>query len=315
MQIKNELSHRIDTAGDTAKYDNACKCLLADKQVLARILKYCVQEFSESSIKDIEEKYIEGVPQISEVSVHPNSIGEFIEGMNTEDSSISEGTVYYDIRFRVISPEDGGVIRMIINVEAQNDFYPGYPIVKRGIYYGSRLISAQYETVFDESHYEKIEKVYSIWVCPDPPIYRRNSITGYSIKEWNMIGEIRESETAYDLMTVIVICLGGESDKNYGGIIKMLDVLLSEHVSPEEKKKVLQEEFDISMTKEMESEAMVMCNLSQGIVDRTKVECLSNMMENTNMSIEECMKAIGIPTDRMEAYKLRVEEKMRPTPV
>ena len=33
---------------------------------------------------------------------------------------------------------------MIINIEVQNDFYPGYPLVKRGIYYGGRMLSAQY---------------------------------------------------------------------------------------------------------------------------------------------------------------------------
>ena len=32
----------------------------------------------------------------------------------------------------------------MINVEAQNDFYPGYPLVKRGIYDCSRMISPQY---------------------------------------------------------------------------------------------------------------------------------------------------------------------------
>ncbi len=55
------------------------------------------------------------------------------------------------------------MIRLIINIEAQNDFYPGYPLIKRGIYYCSRMISAQYGTEFKNSHYENIKKVYSIW--------------------------------------------------------------------------------------------------------------------------------------------------------
>ena len=43
-------------------------------------------EFRDCSIKDIEEKYIEGTPQISAVAVHPDESGEFIEGTNTEDA-------------------------------------------------------------------------------------------------------------------------------------------------------------------------------------------------------------------------------------
>ena len=64
----------------------------------------------------------------------------------------------YDIRFFAIAPVSGELIRLIINIEAQNDFYPGYPLIKRGIYYCSRMISAQYGTEFTNSHYENIKK-------------------------------------------------------------------------------------------------------------------------------------------------------------
>ena len=58
-------------------------------------------------------------------------------------------------------------------MEAQNQFYPGYPLIKRGIYYCCRMVSSQYGTVFTSSHYEKIKKVYSIWICTNPPEYRK----------------------------------------------------------------------------------------------------------------------------------------------
>ena len=51
--------------------------------------------------------------------------------------------------------------------------------LKRGIYYCSRMISGQYETAFTNSHYENIKKVYSIWICMNPPKNRENSITRY----------------------------------------------------------------------------------------------------------------------------------------
>ena len=60
------------------------------------------------------------------------------------DKSVREGTVTYDIRFRAIVPDSEEQIALIINVEDQNDFYPGYPLIKRGIYYCCRMISSQY---------------------------------------------------------------------------------------------------------------------------------------------------------------------------
>ena len=46
-----------------------------------------------------------------------------------------------------------------MNVEAQNKYHTGYPLIKRSLYYCSRKISAQHGTEFTESHYEKIESV------------------------------------------------------------------------------------------------------------------------------------------------------------
>ena len=43
---------------------------------------------------------------------------------------------------------------MIINVEAQKSFYPGYEIVTRGIFYSARMISAQSGVDFSASDYK-----------------------------------------------------------------------------------------------------------------------------------------------------------------
>ena len=115
-----------------------------------------------------------------------------------EDASVYEGTVTYDIRFCAEAPGTENRIQLIINIEAQNDFYPGYPIIKRGIYYCSRMISSQYGTEFTSSHYENIKKVYSIWICMNPPQYRENTITEYYIAEKNLVGNVKEKIENYD---------------------------------------------------------------------------------------------------------------------
>lgn len=49
----------LATPDGKAKYDAALKSLLANKQLLARILKHFVPEFTYYSLEDIEQKYIE----------------------------------------------------------------------------------------------------------------------------------------------------------------------------------------------------------------------------------------------------------------
>lgn len=53
-QVENTyLSQAAQAAGSTAVYDTNVKYLLADKQILARILKYTIQECREVTIEDI----------------------------------------------------------------------------------------------------------------------------------------------------------------------------------------------------------------------------------------------------------------------
>ena len=178
METETTISESIRIADEKARYDAACKRILSEKIILAWIMKSCVEEFRDVAVKEIADKYIEGTPEVAEVPVMPDEVkSPKITGTNIEDKTVHEGTVYYDIRFYATAPKSGEGIRLILNVEAQNDFYPGYSLVTRGIYYCSRMISSQYGTEFTDSHYEKIKKVYSIWICMNPPEKRQNSIT------------------------------------------------------------------------------------------------------------------------------------------
>ena len=135
MDEKTTMAQGLHSTDDGAGYDAACKRVLSEKTILARIMKACLAEYQDCPVRDIEEKYIEGQPQVSSVPVLPDEEGSVISGLDTEDKSVHEGTVTYDIRFRAIAPDSGELIGLIVNVEPQNDFYPGYPLAKRGIYY------------------------------------------------------------------------------------------------------------------------------------------------------------------------------------
>lgn len=88
----------------------------------------------------------------------------------------------------ILNPPQRKLIRLIINVEAQTAFNPGYPLTKRAIYYCSRMISAQHGPIFTNSEYGKIRKVYSIWVCTHPTKEFQNTLIRYSIRPEQLIG-------------------------------------------------------------------------------------------------------------------------------
>ena len=306
MEQETTLGRSIRSAGDHAKLDASCKRLLSEKSILAWIMKSCLAEYQGLGIREIAETYIEGDPRISAVPVLPDEPDPIIHGAGQEDASPTEGTISYDIHFDAIAPDAKTFVQLIINIETQNDYYPGYPLTRRGVYYCGRLISGQHGKVFTKSHYEKLRKVYSIWICTNPPASRRNTITRYRMTEENVVGTVKEDERNYDLMTVIMICLGKDGQDGCDGILKLLAVLLSTNTEPAVKKQILEKEFEIPMTETLESEVSLMCNLSIG-VERKGMEkgillSARSLMKNTGWSAEKALAVLEVPEGRRVDY-------------
>lgn len=249
-------------------YDEACKRVLSERGIMAHILKACTEEFKDCDLQDIAQRYIQGEPNISCMAVDLEAISPRIESEQTEDKSKAEGTVYYDIRFHAVAPVEGKLIQLIINLEAQNDFNPGYPLLKRAVYYCGRMISGQYGTVFVKSHYEKIQKVYSIWICTMPTKKWEYHISRYQLTEKHLIGHAQAERSHYDLISIVLVCLGSKSHRQLKGILRLLNMLLLDNISSREKQELLAKEFNVTMTPHLEKGVAAMCNLSEGIERR-----------------------------------------------
>ena len=277
MKRQTPLARTIDMTQYKSQYDAACKKLLGNRYVLAWILKTTVEEFKEYSIQDIAEAYIEGIPSASHhqpvTAEVPNGS---IKGITGESTEPEEGTVTYDVHFHAVYPgkkvypvQDEKIFAKIyVNVEAQKDFYPGYFIPKRGVFYCCRMISAQYNRDFVPPHYNDIKKVYSIWICMNPPKKAANTITKYQMRKEDFVGMTEDIPESYDLLSVIMICTGGSQSSDSGGILRMLDVLLSERRSAAEKKRILETDYGIKMSEEEKEEVDKMCNLSELVYER-----------------------------------------------
>ena len=284
-----------------ARYDTEAKKLLSNKEILARIIKYSVAEFQNYSIPEIIDS-IEGDPLISKVRVRPGHPPGNIVGRSNSDKEIDEGEVTYDIHFHVITP-DRQRTKIIINVEAQNKYYPGYDLVTRGIFYCARMMSSQLDTEFNGENYDDIKKVYSIWICKNVPNYASHTITEYKItphKIWgNFSGNVR-----YDLLSVIMVHLGN-SDKEMNPLIRLLDTILSEELTVAEKEEILENEFEIQKYFNEEGGLSTVCNLSVGIlekgIEKGKIITLYDLYQNKKLSLEEVAHEASMTTDEFLA--------------
>ena len=263
-----ECIEDMSLAGQQAAYDAAAKRLLSSKKILAWILKYCVEEFRDSEIADIRDRYIFGKPEVASVPIEPDKTNavSYIQGERTEDKSLTEGMVTFDIRFRAITP-DNDPIELIINVEAQQNIHTTYPLVKRALYYCSRLVSSQYQVEFVKSHYEGIKKVYSIWLCMDAPGIE-SSITQYRIQEDCLWKEQKEDKANYDLIRAVMVYIS-QNQKDFGNrLMSLLYILFKKSAHAAEKKKVLRESYDVDLDADEMKEVDDMCNLSTGVFSR-----------------------------------------------
>ena len=193
---------------------------------------------------------------------------------NNENAIPNEGKITFDLRFHVILP-DGNQTKIIINIEAQKNSEPGYDIVTRGIFYSARLLSAQLNQEFtnsseDPKKYDNIKKVYSIWICMESSATKKDSIIEYHIEPHTIHNNGKEkiNTSRYDLLSVVMIHLGGDEIKSDNELVNMLTTLLSSRIDLQEKKQQLQETYQIPMEQELEREVNEMCNLSDYVEEK-----------------------------------------------
>ncbi|MCD8157554.1 MAG: Rpn family recombination-promoting nuclease/putative transposase [Clostridiales bacterium] len=310
METLNEAGKIAYYDNEYRLYDEQLKKTLAIKIFLAVILKMCLDEFKDFDKYDIAEKLIEGEPVISSETVNKDE-QEILEGMDREDLSKDEGLVRYDILFYAYVPSQKGTVKFIINIEAQQDQRTGYPLLKRAVYYCSRLISAQYNREFKNSRYEKLKKVFSIWICFDASKDNQNTVTRFSLAHDNMIGEAKYKVEDYDLLEIIMICLGDFDDENNRDVIRFINTLTRKNLEPEERLSALKNVYDINITNQIKSEVTTMCNVSYGIAKRNREEerettlvgAVKNLMKNLDIPVDQALKLIGVPEDEYSKYR------------
>ena len=265
--MNTELKSAVMATDRDAQYDNSAKRLIAHKIILARILVKTVEEFKGMDPLEVA-TLIEELPYISAVPVEPgltNAVhfqnGQRLVGFNTENQELNEGLVRFDSVFYVRMKD--GLSQIIINVEAQKDEPSDYEILNRAVFYVSRLVSSQKERDFENSSYDDIKSVYSIWICMN---MEENTMSHIHLTKEDLIGSY-EWKGNLDLLNIIMIGLAKElpeHDETYE-LHRLLGALLSRELTIDEKLDIIGNEYDIPLEENFRKDMSTMCNLSQGV--------------------------------------------------
>ncbi len=291
----------IAISSSSAAYDTNIKHLLADKQVLARVLKYTLQEF-----RDMETETI--ISSIgADIEVGTRSLDPGLSNLgrasltNTEDNVPGEGKIFFDIRFTAYVRKSE--MKILINVEAQrssNSAKLGYHLENRIIFSLARMISAQKQTEFFHSDYDSLCPVRSIWICMDAEDDED------SIEEINLSRETIFGNKVYpgstDLIKGIIVNVrkGENLAKSQNNLIALLEELLSK-ADIAKKKKILSTEYGMIMTEEFEGRLQTMCNLSQNIVEEERKRAIERMIK-ANATKEQIL-SYGYTEEEYEAVE------------
>lgn len=265
----NDIYRGLSETELRASCDESCKRLLSNKEIIARILKFTVEEFSSLEVNFIRDCCIEQnqiyqkKEQLSDRGC--GYISERVIGRNGNSTIVGEGEFDFDIHFDAQILEKDTFEKFLFDFEGQNRYNPGYVLETRGIFYACRMISSQYGREFSGGNYDDIKKVYSVWICMNPQASDVNTVTSYSFTKTDLVGHSLDRKQSYDKITIVKICLGGnraQEYENYTGVIRMLDVVFSNTLTADAKAKILNEEFGVPM-KNVEEEVRNMCDISQ----------------------------------------------------
>lgn len=303
MPASATAKNKQDRKVQPNQLDAACKKFFSNKEILAAIMQACIPEYMECS-KDEIVQCISQVKQPGTIPVDDTSASQII-GIANEDKSPNEGTITFDVLFDAIAPGTTTTSRLILNVEAQNNFSPGYDFGKRAEYYVSRLISSQKMKRFVHQEYQNICKVYSVWVFVNPPKDKRGFINHYCLQENHVHGNVEFSPKGYGDINIVYIGLGDPESSH-----ELIKALSGYFVSRQADDRLNYLEGIGINRKDYEQEVTNMCNISEAVQVQSLAKAVVNCMKNTGLGMDQAIRAL-IEDSRMAGMCRRyIEENL-----
>lgn len=201
-----------------------------------------------------------------------------------------------------------GLTKVILNIEPQKDEPSKYPILNRGIFYVSRLISSQKYRDFKGQEYGDICEVYSVWICMNMP---ENILCHIHLTQDVLVGE-HKWDGDLDLINLVMIGVSNdlaEPDETHE-LLRFLGTLFSKGLTSEERISTMEEEYDIP-SQVLGEEVETMCNLGEGIWEDAIAEGReANLLEQISKKLAKG-KSLSQIADECEETEERIRELMK----
>ena len=125
----------------------------------------------------------------------------------------------------------------------------------------------------------------------DAPQYLQNTITEYKIQQNKLYGNYTKP-ARYDLLSVIMLCLGNPNDADYQTneyqkLLRLLSVLANEEMKAPEKLHILEQEYHIATTRDLKGRVNTMCNWSEGVIERVTRKVTQQVTEQVTEQVTQ----------------------------
>ena len=155
---------------------------------------------------------------------------------------------------RFLHPAENGKSNIVLfHLEFQNKIHLGYKIIKRGIYYVCRIVSDEKGKQFKGSDYNRLKKVFSLWLCPCAPLKYANSSVSYDLCEHLRSGSaecLSKDKKAFDLLELMIIYMNQTKPPPEGTGFALLHTLLTDSLSSKKRYEILRRDYNIVIDKE-----------------------------------------------------------------
>ncbi len=279
-------------SGGDAQKDTVAKRLFSINEIIAWILKLCVEEFSTIDVQYIVNEWLaKANKRIGTEPVLPD-VPPRREAVGTEDKSKTDGTVYFDFRTEIPLPNaPPNAPLLVIDMELQNEYKKRLALHKRSVYYNCRLISSQPGRLTGgKVVYPRLCRACGIWIYPNAPRRLANHVRQTWLVEKNVVGTAPlsdEEDEANRLMGIWKIYIrDGMPPSRDQRILWLFYVLFTRTMTCDEKMKILVRDFGMKATEEVEK----MCTFEEMISREQRREGRREGIEENQLLIYTNLK-------------------------
>ncbi|MBO4797403.1 MAG: hypothetical protein J5494_01325, partial [Candidatus Methanomethylophilaceae archaeon] len=254
--------------------------------------------------------------------IRPSGEGSLLPSAARESFSIRNGPLRYDSLFLVDIP---GKRSILVNLEIQGRHRPGYSLIKRELYQAARIISDEKNVFFEDSDFDKLLPVYSIWINISPPEELQNTVAKIRLEGCLETGG---GEVPYQTdpdLNIIEIRAGDPREARGSRLLMICGSAFFRGLSGEERKLFLNNFFNIDIDEQLRECLKVMTatldeeyrsglieqgiekgieeGMERGITEGRIAgyrESVLNIMKSAGWSAEKAAEMIGVPAELYE---------------